>query len=365
MLLERLELQQFRNYEELAVTLTPGVTVVVGDNGHGKSNLLEAVGYLATLQSFRGAPNEAMVADGADAAVIRAHGVRAERKLLLEAEVNRVGRNRTLVNRQPLQRSRDLLGALRVTVFAPDDLELVKHGPALRRRFMDDLVVAVQPRDDVLRTDLDKVLRQRNALLKQAKGRLTDDIAVTLDVWDTKLAEVGTALAKARRAVLDELSPLLVEGYRALSGNRRTASVHYEPDWWHEGLAEALARARADDVRRGVSTVGPHRDEVALALDGRPVRTHASQGEQRSFTLALRLASHLLVTERAGSSPILLLDDVFSELDPVRSAALLAHLPAGQTLVTTASGVPEGTRPDAVWRVQDGRVTDAGGAGGG
>lgn len=357
MLLERLELQHFRNYAELRLELSPGVTVVTGNNGHGKSNLLEAIGYLATLSSFRGAPIDALIADGADAGVIRAEGVRAERALLLEAEILRVGRNRTLINRQPLKRTNDLLGALRVTVFSPDDLEMVKQGPGLRRRFFDELLVAIDPRNDVLRTDLDKVLRQRNALLKQAKGRLREDIAVTLDVWDAKLAEVGTALAVARREAVDALEPHLVEAYRALSGNRRRASVAYDPEWMQVGLADALAHSRTDDVRRGVSTVGPHRDEFFLALDGSPVRTHASQGEQRSFTLAMRLAAHLLVTERAGASPILLLDDVFSELDATRSAALLANLPAGQTLVTTAGIVPEGTHPDVVWQVRDGVVS--------
>ncbi len=356
MLLTDIELHRFRNYHDVHVELAPGVTVVSGDNGQGKSNLLEAVGYLATLSSFRGVPLDALIADGHDAAVIRANGVRDERALLIEAELTRSGRNRTMVNRQVLRRTRDLLGALRVTVFAPDDLELVKQGPGVRRRFLDDALVAVSVRNDVLRSDVDKVLRQRNALLKQAKGRLSAEIESTLDVWDAKFAESGTALATARLDLLELLAPVLVEAYGALSGHRKVAAARYAPDWLDQGLGVALAEARRDDARRGVTTVGPHRDEIELTLEGRPARTHASQGEQRSLALALRLATHRVVTEATGSSPILLLDDVFSELDAARSAALLEHLPHGQTLLSTAGPVPEGARPDLVLTVSEGTI---------
>ncbi len=357
MLLTDLELQAFRSYRELQVAFAPGVTVLIGDNGQGKTNLLEAIGWLASLGSFRGAPDDALVATGADAAIIRAHGTREQRSLLLEAEINRSGRNRTQVNRQPLRRARDLLGALRVTVFAPDDLELVKQGPALRRRYLDDVVVAADAQRDVLRGDLERVLRQRNALLKQAKGRLTPEVAATLEVWDAKLEEAGTALAVARSEMVARLAPVLTEAYAALAGPGRAASMRYEPDWFQVGLGVALRDARDDDLRRGVTTVGPHRDEVVLALAGEPARTHASQGEQRTLALALRLASHQVVTDETGAAPILLLDDVFSELDASRRAALLANLPVGQTLLTTAADVPEGTDPDLVLRVAHGTVS--------
>src|SRR5207237_5582271 len=172
-----------------------GLTVVQGANGEGKTNLLEAVGYLATLSSFRGAPAEALVRVGAESAVVRAEGEREGRSLLIEASLPRVGRDRVLVNRQPLRRARDLVGYLRVSVFSPDDLALVKGGPAERRRYLDDTLVALHPKNDVLQGDLDRVLRQRNTLLKQAGGRLTDEVAATLDVWDAKLASLGGALA--------------------------------------------------------------------------------------------------------------------------------------------------------------------------
>lgn len=356
MLLERLWLTDFRSYRSAEVSFEPGLTVVLGANGEGKTNLLEAVGYLATLQSFRGAPVEALVRRGAERAVVRAEGSRGGRRLLIEAELTPAGRARVQVNRQRLPRSRDLLGALRVSVFSPDDLALVKGGPAERRRFLDDLLVAVHPRHDVLRVDLDRILRQRNALLRQAGGRLTGSAEVTLDVWDAKLAEVGEALGDARAEVLARLGPALAEAYDRLARQPAEVTAVYHAPWREPGLARALELTRREDLRRGASLVGPHRDEVVLTIGGLPARTHASQGEQRSLALALRLAAHTVVAAVVGEPPLLLLDDVFSELDPDRAAALLTHLPCAQTLLTSASGLPPGASPDRVLHVRDGRV---------
>jgi DNA replication and repair protein RecF len=365
--LQRLWLTDFRSYRSAELTFAPGLTAVVGANGEGKTNLLEAIAYLATLSSFRGAPPDALIREGAPQAVVRAEGTREGRNLLIEAELNRTGRNRVQVNRQRLTRSRDLLGALRVTVFSPDDLDLVKGGPSGRRAFLDDAVVAARPAHDALRTDVDRVLRQRNALLKQAGGRLSAEVAVTLDVWDAKLVEAGEALAAARGALLERLTPQLVLAYARVAqrppvaghGRQEDVTARYVADWRAEGLAAALAAARRDDVRRGVSTVGPHRDEVELRIGGMPARTHASQGEQRSLAWALRLATHAVVREATGSAPVLLLDDVFSELDPGRSGALLAHLPAGQAVLTTAGALPVDAAPEQVVEVRDGAVAGA------
>lgn len=357
MRLDRVWLTDFRSYETAHVELAPGLTALLGDNGQGKTNLLEAVGWLATLGSFRGAPTEALVRRGADRAVVRAEGEREGRAILLEAELVPSGRNRVLVNRQPLKKARDLLGTLRVTVFSPDDLELVKGGPAGRRRFLDDVLVAMHPRYDALRSDVDRILKQRNALLKGAGGRLDESAAFTLDVWDAKLVESGGALAAARQDLLARLVPVLGTTYDAVAHGPAEVGARYVAEWGSAGLADALAAARRDDVRRGVSTVGPHRDEVELSIGGLPARTHASQGEQRSLALALRLAGHHVVTDAAGAAPVLLLDDVFSELDPDRSDALLANLPPGQTLLTSASGLPPRARPDLVLRLAGGQIT--------
>jgi DNA replication and repair protein RecF len=216
--------------------------------------------------------------------------------------------------------------------------------------------VAVHPRNDGLRSDLDRVLRQRNTLLKQAGGRLTPDVEATLDVWDAKLAETGEALAAARDALVARLEPVAAKAYDQVADTAAQVTMTYDAPWRPAGLAATLAAARVDDLRRGVSTVGPHRDEVALAVNGLPARTHASQGEQRSLALALRLAAHEVVTDAAGSAPVLLLDDVFSELDPGRSEALLAHLPPGQALLTTAGPLPAAATPDLVVRVRAGRI---------
>ena len=354
--LRHLWLTDFRGYHEADVSFDPGLTAVVGPNGQGKTNLLEAIGYLAMLGSFRGAPNEALIRVGAERAVIRAEATRAERSLLLEAELVAGGRNRAQLNRQPLRRARDLLGALRVTVFSPDDLVLVKGSPGARRSYLDDVLVSLHPRYDQLRSDLDKVLRQRAALLKQSGGRLGDDIALTLDVFDAKLVTAGEALAEARRTLVADLNPVLSNAYDQVARTSADVRATYDPPWAADGLAAALAAARRDDLRRGVSTVGPHRDELELELGGLPARTHASQGEQRSLALALRLGAHHVVTAASDAAPVLLLDDVFSELDPDRSDALLRSLPEGQAILSTASGLPPGAVPGAVLEVREGTV---------
>jgi DNA replication and repair protein RecF len=355
--LDRLWLTDLRSYESVELELAPGLTALLGDNGQGKTNVLEAIGWLATLSSFRGAPTEAMVRQGASRAVIRAEGEREGRSLLIEAELVASGRNRVLVNRQPLKRARDLLGVLRVTVFSPDDLELVKGGPVDRRRYLDDALVASHPRYDALRSEVDKVLKQRNALLKGAGGRLDGEAAFTLDVWDAKLVESGGRLAGARQSLLARLAPALAQTYDAVANRPADVTAAYVAEWAGVGLEAALEASRGDDLRRGVSTVGPHRDDVELRIGGLPARTHASQGEQRSLALALRLASHQVITEVTGSPPVLLLDDVFSELDPARGDALLANLPPGQTLLTSAHGLPPKAEPDLVLTVADGHIT--------
>lgn len=359
MRVDRVWLTDFRNWRELDLALAPGVTVVTGDNGEGKTTVLEALAYLATLRSFRGAPREALVRHGCSRAVVRAEGERDGRRLLLEAELHVAGRDRVLVNRRPLARARDLLGALRVSVFSPDDLVLVKGPPAARRELLDATVLAVSPRHERTLAELDRILRQRNALLRQAQGRLTPEIAATLDVWDARLAVAGEAVAGLRQRLVERLGPLVAHAYGRLAGEPGSVTIAYRAPWMQGGgLAAALLAARDEDLRRGQTTVGPHRDELDVTLDGRPARTGASQGEQRCLALALRLAAHELVTEAVGSPPVLLLDDVFSELDPARARALCAHLPSGQAVLTTAGPVPPGIVAERVVRVAGGRVVE-------
>lgn len=358
MQVRRLWLSGFRSYEAADVELGPGLTAIVGGNGEGKTNLVEGVAFLALLESFRGVGTDALVRRGSANAVVRAEVVHRDgREVLIEAEVPAVGgRTRVLVNRQRLARSRDLLGAVRVSVFSPDDLVLVKGGPSERRRFLDDVIVALHPVHDRLRRELERVLRQRTTLLKQAGGRLDAEIELTLDVWDAKLAEAGEALGQLRAGLVAELESLVAKAYEELAGTPAAVRLTYDPSWRRVGLAAALAASRADDVRRAVSSVGPHRDDLDIELGGLVARTHASQGEQRSLALALRLAAHRLVTDRIGDAPVLLLDDVLSELDPARSAALLRHVPPGQVLITTAGPLPAAAHPDQVLRIRGGQV---------
>ena len=353
MTVQRLWLTDFRNHKSFEVSLDPGVTVVVGANGDGKTNLLEGLAWLARGTSFRGASTEAMVRKGADRAAIRAEVVDGDRVVMLEAELVASGRNRIQVNKNRVHRRRDLLGYFRTTVFGPDDLILVKGGPAERRTLIDDLLVDLQPRNQALRADLDRILRQRNTLLKQARGRSTPKVNDTLDVWDAKLSEVGEALAAARTELLAVLGPEANQLLEMLTGGRSGLTLTYVDEWTANGLAAALRQVRPEDLRRGLSTVGPHRDEVRIEVDDLPARTHASQGEQRSVALALRLAGHRIVVDRTKTDPVVLLDDVFSELDDDRSRALVDLLPATQAILTTASAVPTGVVPGTVLRLSD------------
>jgi DNA replication and repair protein RecF len=370
--LDHLWLTDFRSYRDAEFTpAAHGITVVTGANAEGKTNLLEAIGYLATLRSFRGSPAEVMVRTGAagGVAVVRADGNREGRRLLVEAELPASGRGRVQFNGQPLRRSRDLVGAFCVTVFIPDDLDLIKGGPQGRRQYLDDLLVALHPRHDVTISEVERVLKQRNALLKSAgalsggSGRsLPADVGHTLDVWDVKLSQLGEALVAARESLTADLDPLVNAAYgrlaEAVADRSRGATRLLYQRSWEGDLHEALGRSRSDDLRRGVTTVGPHRDELLLEIGGLSGRTHASQGEQRSLVLALRLAGHELVTGQGGSAPILLLDDVFSELDAARSEALLACVPDGQAVVTAADAthLPGGAAIALHVRIENGKL---------
>ncbi len=362
-----LTVANFRNYESATLELAPeGLTVVVGENGQGKTNLLEALSWLSTLSSFRGAPNDALVRQDTTSAFVRAEADREGRRLTLEAEIPSRGAPRVLVNGQALRRSRDLLGAVRTSVFSPDDLALVKDGPSARRQLLDDALVALAPQHGETIAAVDRVLRQRGALLRQAGGKTTPEIVATLDVWDTKLAEHGAALATARRALAQRLEPVTAKAYAAVASGAAAIGLRYVTSWTNpddreerDALHAALTAARVDDLRRGVTTIGPHRDELELHIGTLPARTHASQGEQRSLALALRLAVHEAVTETTGAAPVLLLDDVFSELDPIRSAALLASLPIGQAILTTAGPLPEGATPASTVHIVNGRIVES------
>lgn len=357
MIVERIELVDFRNYRSATFDLTPGVTAIVGRNAQGKTNVAEAMAFLATLESFRQSPTAALVREGADFATVRAMVRHADgRDIQIEVQIQRQGRVNVLVNRQRLARTRDLLGVLRVTVFSPDDLELVKGAPGERRRLLDETLAALAPKNDVLRLELDRVVKQRNTLLRQAGGRLNDEVVFTLDVWDRKLAEVGDQIGQARATLVAQMRPDVERAYQQLAGAPLAVDLVYEPGWRRAGLAAALAVSRPDDVRRAVSTVGPHRDDVDFFLGTLPARTHASQGEMRCLALSLRLAAHRMVAREAGMTPLLVLDDVLSELDPERCTALLENLPDGQVVITTASALPEAAQPDRVLRIEAGAM---------
>ena len=293
MYVEQVALTDFRNY--VSAELQPareGVTLLQGENGSGKTNLLEAVAYFATLHSFRGAPAGLLVRSGQQQAVLRAHADRAGRSLLVEAELNLAGRDRFRLNRQPLRRNDDVLGSVLVTVFSPDDIEVIKGGPQLRRDYLDDLLVSLRPKHHAARAELERVLKQRNALLRSSNGVLRPNVGGVLDVWDAKLASAGEVVAQERETLVTNLRPEVDQAYSRLStgrvGTAGVVDLVYERSW--DGpLLDALRASRAEDLRRAVTSVGPQRDDLVISVHGLAARTQASQGEQRSVALALRL----------------------------------------------------------------------------
>ncbi len=344
MSLRRIELVDFRIF--VAGTFMPdpnGTTVITGPNGTGKTSVLEAIGYLGTGRSFRTAPRQAMVRGNEDRAIIRAELDNAGSPTLVEAEIVPAGRSRTQVNRKMVQARKDLAAAVPCTIFSPEDLTLISGAPKGRRDLLDDSLALLDREGARAADDVERVLRQRGAVLRQANGRRDGDIATTLDVWDHRLAVAGEVLVSAREQLVSALEENVTMAYGRLAGTDGPSTVRlgYQRSW--EGdLLDALGAHRKDDLRRGVSTVGPHRDELLVDLDGREARTHASQGEQRCLALALRIGVHRLVRQKTELVPTLLLDDVFSELDPVRCRALVAELPDGQAILTTASPLPDG-----------------------
>ncbi|WP_033214171.1 DNA replication/repair protein RecF [Kitasatospora phosalacinea] len=347
-----LSLADFRSYARVEVPLDPGVTAFVGPNGQGKTNLVEAVGYVATLGSHRVATDAPLVRLGAERAVVRASVVsQGGRTTLVELEITPGKANRARLNRSDSVRPRDVLGVLRTVLFAPEDLALVKGDPGERRRFLDELLTARAPRLAGVRSDYERVLKQRNALLKtaamarRAGGGKSADLA-TLEVWDGHLARAGAELTAFRIQLVAALQPLVAEAYRQLAPGAGDTVLEYRSSFEGElptsreqaeqQLLEALRAMRKQEVDRGLTLVGPHRDELLLRLGPLPAKGYASHGESWSYALALRLASYELLRAEGGE-PVLVLDDVFAELD-ARRRDRLAELVAGgeQVLVTAA-----------------------------
>jgi DNA replication and repair protein RecF len=365
MYVRQLAVTDFRSWEHAELEFEAGVAVLVGANGQGKTNLIEALSYLSTLGSHRVSTDAPLVRHGAQRAIVRTAVVHAGRELIVELEIAPGRANRARLNRSPVPRPREVLGVLRTVLFAPEDLALVRGDPGQRRRFLDDLLVLRAPRLAGVQADYDKVLRQRVALLKSVgatrrTGAGAADLP-TLDVWDGHLARHGAELLGARLDLLVELTPYVRAAYRAVAPESAAAELEYRSslgdalpaavqetgkadiDLLEAALLAELTRLRSAEVERGVCLVGPHRDDLELRLGGLPTKGYASHGESWSFALALRLGSYQLL-RCGGAEPVLLLDDVFAELDTRRRARLAeVALAAEQVLVTAAvpADVPE------------------------
>ncbi|MFI1410618.1 DNA replication/repair protein RecF [Streptomyces sp. NPDC020707] len=358
-----LSLADFRSYARVEVPLDPGVTAFVGPNGQGKTNLVEAVGYLATLGSHRVSSDAPLVRMGAERAIVRANIRQGDRQQLVELELNPGRANRARINRSSQVRPRDVLGIVRTVLFAPEDLALIKGDPGERRRFLDEMITARSPRMAGVRSDYDRVLKQRNTLLKSAAlarrhGGRTMDLS-TLDVWDEHLARVGAELLAQRLDLVATLQPLTDKAYEQLAPGGGPVALEYKPsspgitgharEELYEQLTAALVESRKQEIERGVTLVGPHRDELLLKLGQLPAKGYASHGESWSYALSLRLASYDLLRAE-GNEPVLVLDDVFAELDTRRRERLAELVAPGEQVLVTAAvdddvpGVLKGTR---------------------
>jgi DNA replication and repair protein RecF len=345
-----LSLTDFRSHSQVVLRLNPGVTALIGPNGQGKTNILEAIGYLATLSSHRVAADSALIRVGAERAVIRAKVVKATRSVLVDLEILAGKSNKARVGRAPLPKVRDLLGLVGVVQFAPEDLSLVKGGPEGRRRYLDDLLIQSSPRLYGVLADYDRVIRQRSALLKSA-GHLPagarSSAMASLEVWDDKAADLGGAITAARLDLVAKLAPATERAYRAVAPAldkvemRYQASVDLPAEGGKEAVVQSLAAAmkagRAAELERGHSLYGPHREDLTLSLHDLPARGYASHGESWSLALALKLAAFEVLREQAGDDPILILDDVFAELDTSRRARLAEAVGAVEQVLISAA----------------------------
>jgi DNA replication and repair protein RecF len=356
MFLSQLWLTNFRNYENTHLLFNEGITLITGDNGNGKTNLLEAIAWFSKGKSFRGAPNEALIFQNKEKAILRAEISKDKRKTTLEVELNNFGRNQLQINGKKINKKKELQEKIKTTIFGPEDLALVKGSPSERRNYLDELLLDLHNKNQLIKSNFEKCLKQRNTLLKQAKGKLTDEIETTLNVWDEKFAESGQQLASERIQLLEKLKPEIETILNKFTKNQDTILFEYEQLWEKEKLFETLQTERETDIRRGVTTTGPHRDEIGIKVNNLLAKNHSSQGEQRSLALGLRLAGHEIVKKITETEPIVLLDDVFSELDDKRCQTLIDLLPKKQAVLTTTGELPSGVKADYKYRVVEGII---------
>ncbi|MCH9731206.1 MAG: DNA replication/repair protein RecF [Actinomycetia bacterium] len=355
MYVRHLALTDFRSWERLELELEPGCTVFVGPNGFGKTNLVEALWYSSTLGSHRVSSDAPLIRAGADRAVVSTIVANEGRELAVDLDISSGRANKARLNRSPVRSAREILGALRAVLFAPEDLSLVRGDPNERRRYLDELATTRRPRIAGVRADYDKVVRQRTAFLKNAAGaRYRGDSSAleTLEVWDGYLAAHGAQLIAARVELVTELAPEVEKAYQLLAPGSRPATIRYrsgvemveseaaagvgKPEVFEAALLDALQRRRDAELERGVCLVGPHRDDVELRLGDHVAKGFASHGESWSMALALRLAAYELLRAEGGD-PVLLLDDVFAELDTARRAALAQVAASAEQVLVTAA----------------------------
>lgn len=360
MFISAVALENFRNYKQLHLNLSSGFTLFYGENGEGKTNLVESLGFLAALESHRVSGYQSLIRENEDTARISATAEFASRKMTPAIELNRSNPNRYFLNGNLHRKSQEILGSIIAVVFAPEDLDIVRRDPSDRRAFLDALIVQLKPRLAGVKADYDRVLKQRNALLKTARQTGAKDLS-TLDIWDDQLAGFGTELIANRLELIEKLSPLLNDFYQALSGKSEQvelqllSSITDDEEEKFEALTgsnqeileQFLARLqdiREKEIERGITLAGPHRDELLITKGGQPARSHASQGEAWSIALGAKLAAAQLLREQSSvGDPVIILDDVFSVLDQGRRERLIEFAKGFEQVLitaTTAEGLP-------------------------
>lgn len=377
MWVKSLNLKNFRNYDSAQLNFSRGMNLLFGDNGNGKTNLAEAVFFLSELQSHRNSDNKTLLQTGAAQAVVVAEVTNQERTLLLGAEINSGATNKYFINGNQQKRTSEFLGLVKTVIFAPEDLDLIRRDPSDRRRFLDQSTSQLRPRLSLVKSDYDRVLKQRNALLKSAKGQQHLDLS-TLDIWDQQLVKLGTQISMARLELLELISPLLQRFYTALSGSNEVIELQLELNIGNEDSGELLITAnpgeleqmfheklkavRNKEIERGLTLVGPHRDELLITKAGLPTRTHSSQGEAWSLALGLKLAmAELLRQDNLTGDPVLILDDVFAVLDSGRRKRLLEFVSDYEQVIITSAD--RESTPEIAWSkefevAQGGRIVE-------
>ncbi|MGC8464991.1 MAG: DNA replication/repair protein RecF [Acidimicrobiales bacterium] len=358
MYVEKLSLVDFRNWSELNIGFqSDKLTFILGDNAQGKTNILEGIYFGARHKSFRSSERLPLIREGAEQSIIRIEVLSRDRRRMIASQINRYGRDRVLINGKQTVRFDGLLYDFPIVVFQPDDLSIIKDSPSYRRSYIDEAVESVDVQYGQLSSQYDRLLRQRNNLLRSIGNRPAPSEILTLDVWDEQLSDAAEKITLRRKEGLEELSDFILSSYRRISGDNKRIELQYAQSW-SDSVLSSLRKTRENDLRKQSTGIGPHRDDIVINLDGFNSRNSVSQGEQRTLAVVLKLASATMIEKVTGETPVVLLDDIVSEFDSKRVTRLFESLPSGQIFVS-GTFIPEGLSGSVVVEIERGTLHGA------